>query len=134
MSLFSKADLPASDGLATAPRDSLSVIGVGVKVVGDIHDAGVLKIEGHLQGSVRAARQLLLGRNGVVHGNIDADEVVLGGAVRGNIASTGRVEIQNAATVDGDIRSASIVVAEGGTINGSVQTTGRTDGERGSAR
>ena len=106
---------------APLPETGLSVIASGMKIVGDIESTGVVKIEGIVEGSVRGARQLLLGRQGTVHGDIRAHEVVIGGTVIGTIVADERVEIQGTSSVQGDIHTKSIVVLEGGVINGTVR-------------
>ena len=106
---------------APLPEAGLSVIASGMKIVGDIESTGVVKIEGIVEGAVRGARQLLLGRQGTVHGDIKAHEVVIGGTVIGTIVAEERVEIQGTSRVEGDIHTKSIVVLEGGVINGNVR-------------
>ena len=103
------------------PEAGLSVIASGMKIVGDIESTGVVKIEGIVEGAIRGARQLLLGRQGTVHGDIRAHEVVIGGVVVGTIVADERVEIQGTSSVQGDIYTKSIVVLEGGVINGTVR-------------
>jgi len=97
------------------------VIAAGMKIIGDIESTGVVKIEGIVEGAIRGARQLLLGRQGTVHGDIRAHEVVIGGTVVGTIIADERVEIQGTSSVQGDIHTKSIVVLEGGVINGNVR-------------
>ncbi len=97
------------------------MIAPGMKIVGDIESTGVVKIEGVVEGAIRGARQLLLGRQGTVHGDIRAHEVVIGGVVVGTIVAEERVEIQGTSSVQGDIFTKSIVVLEGGVINGTVR-------------
>lgn len=104
-----------------APDAGLSVIASGMKIVGDIESTGVVKIEGVVEGAVRGARQLLLGRQGTVHGDIKVQEAVIGGVVVGTIVAEERVEIQGTSSVQGDIYTKTIVVLEGGVINGSVR-------------
>jgi cytoskeletal protein CcmA (bactofilin family) len=123
MSIFTKpptekvqmrTDVPPSEA-------GLSVIAAGMKIIGDIESTGVVKIEGIVEGAIRGARQLLLGRQGTVHGDIRAHEVVIGGTVVGTIIAEERVEIQGTSSVQGDIHTKSIVVLEGGVINGNVR-------------
>jgi len=123
MSIFTK---PTTEKVlmrndAPLPETGLSVIASGMKIVGDIESTGVVKIEGIVEGAVRGARQLLLGRQGTVHGDIRAHEVVIGGTVIGTIVADERVEIQGTSSVQGDIHTKSIVVLEGGVINGTVR-------------
>ena len=123
MSIFTKPTtekVPMRNDSAS-PDAGLSVIASGMKIVGDIESTGVVKIEGIVEGAVRGARQLLLGRQGTVHGDIRAHEVVIGGTVVGTIVADERVEIQGTSSVKGDIHTKSIVVLEGGVINGTVR-------------
>jgi cytoskeletal protein CcmA (bactofilin family) len=123
MSIFNK---PTTEKVpmrndSPSPEAGLSVIASGMKIVGDIESTGVVKIEGIVEGAIRGARQLLLGRQGTVHGDIRAHEVVIGGNVIGTIVAEERVEIQGTSKVQGDIHTKSIVVLEGGVINGTVR-------------
>jgi cytoskeletal protein CcmA (bactofilin family) len=104
--------------VAEAP---MSIISSGMKITGDLECAGVVKVDGRIDGSVTGARQVLLGRGGVVHGNVIADEVVIGGVVDGAILAAERLELQGTAIVNGDIETKSIIVLEGARINGVVR-------------
>jgi cytoskeletal protein CcmA (bactofilin family) len=126
MSIFNTkapGDRPVSrvDGSPPVSEGSISVVGSGMRVVGDVESNGVIKVEGVIEGSVRSAQQVLLGRSGVIHGDIHSGDAVIGGNVVGTIRATDRVEIQGTASIEGDIHTRSIVVIEGGTINGMVR-------------
>jgi cytoskeletal protein CcmA (bactofilin family) len=100
---------------------ALSIIAAGMRITGDIETNGTLKVDGRIEGSVIGARQMLLGRNGAIQGNVHAGEVVVGGLVDGAIIADERLELQSSAVVNGDIETKSIVVLEGARINGSVR-------------
>jgi cytoskeletal protein CcmA (bactofilin family) len=110
-----------SKGTPSNGEGSLSMIAAGMKVTGDIDTDGVVKIEGKVEGSVRAARQVLVGRQGEVQGDITTREAVIGGKVQGTVTATERVEVQGTSTVIGDITTRAIAVVEGGKINGSIR-------------
>ncbi len=99
----------------------MSIISSGMKITGDLECAGVVKVDGSIEGSVTGARQVLLGRGGVIHGNMIADDIVIGGVVEGSIIAAARLELQATATVNGDIDAKSIVVIAGAQINGAVR-------------
>ncbi len=114
------------DGDKNEPRGgaveaALSIIAAGMRITGDIETNGILKVDGRIEGSVLGARQMMLGRNGTVQGNVHASEVVVGGLVDGAIVADERLELQSSAVVNGDIDTKSIVVLEGARINGSVR-------------
>lgn len=104
-----------------ANETAMSVIAQGMRIVGDIECSGVLKIEGVVEGTIRGPRQLLLGRQGEVKGDVHAREVILGGRVQGTVVADERIEIQGTALVNGDVHTKSISVLEGGKINGAVR-------------
>lgn len=96
----------------------LSIIGAGMRVVGDISADGVVKIEGTVVGTVRAAQQVLVAKGGVVEGDVVAREAIIGGEVRGAIYAEERVELQATSVVHGDVATKRLFVQEGGEING----------------
>ncbi len=105
-----------------SPNDSvLSMIAAGMRVTGDIETSGIVKIEGRIDGTIKGARQLLLGKMGEIHGDIHAREVVIAGTVAGTITASERTEIQGTSRIDGDIQTKSIVVLEGAILNGNVR-------------
>ncbi len=120
MSLLRK-DSDKSDSRGGPPEAALSIISAGMRITGDIETTGTLKVDGRIDGSVVGARQMMLGRNGAIHGNVHAGEVVIGGAVDGAIVADERLELQGSAIVNGDIDTKSIVVLEGARINGTVR-------------
>jgi cytoskeletal protein CcmA (bactofilin family) len=125
MSIFNNKPTPdqrSSTRLDVPPSDAaISVISNGMRVIGDIESSGVIKVDGVIDGAVRGARQLLLGKTGAIHGDIYAVDAVLGGRVVGTVVTSERVEIQGTSSVEGDIHTKSIVVYEGALINGAVR-------------
>lgn len=114
--------LPAPTSAPGSGSDAqASVIAAAMKIVGDIETSGVLKVEGTVQGSIRGARQVIIGRTGVIQGDVHAEEAILGGRVSGTVTASERVEIQANSVIEGDIHTRSIVVFEGGVLNGNVR-------------
>src|SRR5438034_3916456 len=99
------------------PEASLSIIGTGLRVEGDLSSDGVVKVEGTVVGTVRATRQVLVAKGGVVEGDIVTDEAIIGGEVRGGIGAQERVELQATSVVHGDITTKRLFVQECGEIN-----------------
>src|SRR5258708_14143069 len=98
MAMFTEKGQGASEGEA-----GLSIIGTGMRVVGDITADGVVKIEGTVVGTVRAGRQVLVGKGGEVEGDVISREAIIGGEVRGSIRADERIEIQSTSVVHGDV-------------------------------
>lgn len=107
-----------SAGERGAPEPGLSVIAAGMKIIGELDTNGVVKVEGAVSGSVRAERQVLVAKGGIVEGDILTREAVVGGEVRGAIYADERVEVQATSQIDGDITTKRILLQEGGEVNG----------------
>ena len=106
---------------AQAATGGLSIVAIGMTVRGDLESNGTVKVEGIVEGHVRARNQVLVAKGGAVQGDIDAREAVIGGAANGAIRALERVEIQSGALVSGDITTRRISVAEGASLNGLIR-------------
>jgi len=135
MAIFSSR--PSQSGRPDSPRRTdpagLTIIAAGTTIVGDVGSEGVVKIEGTVQGTVRAATQILVAPGAMIRGDVFAPEIVAGGEIHGSVHADERVEIQAGAMVDGDIQTQRLLIADGGKVNGqiSMEPSGeRLSGER----
>lgn len=122
MAMFTQAQRDGRDsGGRAAPREAaLSIVAAGTRIMGEVECDGVLKIEGTVIGTVRAARQVLVAKGGSIEGDVFTREAVVGGRIEGAILADERVEVQASSAVHGDITTQRIVVQEGGEVNGRV--------------
>ncbi len=110
-------DRSSSDG----PSESgISIIGPGMKVVGDCKTVGTVRVEGMVEGSITAASAVVIGREGVVTGDVAAQDVVVAGRLSGTLTAESRVELQATCRVEGEIHTRRMQVEEGAILNGSV--------------
>lgn len=98
-----------------------SILGKDARVVGDIETDGVIRIEGHVRGTVRAGSQVLLAEGAQIEGDLFTKEAVVGGEIIGSVQATERVELQATASVTGNITTPRIAVIEGGRVSGEVR-------------
>lgn len=112
----------------------LSIVAPDLVITGDLAAEGVIKVEGRVQGTVRAGHQVLVSPGAVVEGDIETREAILGGIVRGDIRATDRVELQASCEVHGNIRAARLLIHEGGVVNGEVRMEGESCLDSGEAR
>jgi cytoskeletal protein CcmA (bactofilin family) len=104
-------------------RDNvISIIGPGMRVVGDCETDGTLRIEGTVEGTVRAGKAVVIGKDGVVKGDVATQDAIIGGRVTGAVLAESRLELQATCTVEGEIRARRIKLDEGGRVNGTVYT------------
>src|SRR3954471_17007487 len=112
MSLFSRRET------SPIPSTNFSIFDAHISVTGDLETDGALRIDGRLEGTIHRADLIVIGEGASVVGDITAREVIVGGAVTGNIFAQQRTELQSTGIVAGDIRSAAILIHEGGVVQG----------------
>jgi cytoskeletal protein CcmA (bactofilin family) len=117
MSLLARRSGPAA---SSSTGSGYSLLDSQLALTGDLDTAGSLRIDGKLEGTVRRADTVVLGVGAVMSGDVHAREVVIGGTITGNVHASERVELQATAIVTGDILTQTILVQEGGVVNGRV--------------
>jgi cytoskeletal protein CcmA (bactofilin family) len=101
--------------------DVVSIVGPAMRVDGDCTTEGTLRVEGRVEGSVRAEKAVVVGSDGIVVGDIQTQDAVVAGRVEGSIVAESRVELQAGSHVEGDIRSRRVKLEEGGFVEGRIQ-------------
>ncbi len=105
------------------PHDGvISIIGAGMRVVGNCVTEGTLRVEGVLEGTVQAGKAVVVGKDGMVLGDITTQDAIIGGKVTGSVIAESRLELQATCVVDGEIRARRIKLDEGGQVNGEIRT------------
>jgi len=106
----------------------ISIIGPGMHIVGDCDTTDTVRIEGRVEGSVRAEKAVVIGKGGHVTGDIQTQDAVIAGTVKGALDVDSRLELQSTCMVDGEVRATRLKLDEGGVLNGSVSIGRREAG------
>ena len=136
MRLFFRKQKPAGNDNRVEPAPAAaadpvhsSVILSGTNVTGNVDCDGDILIDGTLRGSLRAQR-LTVGLEGVIEGDVSADEVTVRGAVKGPIHAR-HIHLESGAEVEGDITTTTIAIDTGARLTGAVWQGGHeTQAER----
>ena len=120
----------ARDRSGTPPQDSIiSIIGPGMNVVGDCETDGTLRIEGRVEGTIRAGKAVVVGKDGEVSGKIFTQDAILAGRVQGSIHAASRLEVQATARIDAEVRARRMQLEEGAEVNGTLIMGEKASGE-----
>jgi cytoskeletal protein CcmA (bactofilin family) len=96
-------------------------IGKSVIIKGELSGSEDLAIEGQVDGRIELRQNVLtIGANGKIKAEIFAKQVVVFGEVVGNITATEKVDIRDNGSVDGDLTSPRVAIAEGAHFRGSI--------------
>src|SRR5688572_30140738 len=130
---------PATPAAPTAPQQQVSapapqqpdtrrqierdVVNIGKSVVikGELNGSEDLTIEGHVEGKIELREHVLtIGPNGKIKAEVHAKAVIVLGEVNGNVTATEKVDIRDGGSVDGEIVSPRVAIAEGAHFRGTV--------------
>ena len=96
-------------------------IGKSVVIKGELNGSEDLTIEGQVEGKIELKdHALTIGPNGKIKAQIFAKSVIVLGEVNGNVTASEKVDIRDGGSVDGDITSPRVAIAEGAHFRGSV--------------
>jgi cytoskeletal protein CcmA (bactofilin family) len=96
-------------------------IGKSVVIKGELNGSEDLTIEGHVEGRIELKDHVLtIGPNGKIKAQVFAKAVIVLGEVNGNVTASEKVDIRDGGSVDGDIISPRVAIAEGAHFRGSV--------------
>jgi len=107
-----------SDHLGKSAVFINSIVGDGTKFVGDLELNGLLRIDGDFIGNIRTEGKVLIGKNGRAECTIVADTVVIGGVVKGDIISKGKVVILSTGMLIGNVSTPRLISEDGVILNG----------------
>jgi cytoskeletal protein CcmA (bactofilin family) len=124
MSIFrreSPAPVEGPSGEAPARRTQIAA---GSCLRGEVTGATEVVVEGEVRGAIRVESTVVVGAGGLVEGPIQAKVVRVAGRVVGDVCGVDRVEVGDAATLEGDIAAPRVIIAEGAFFRGKVQMQG----------
>ncbi len=114
------AAAPMAETRAQLGRDMVN-IGKSVVIKGELSGSEDLTIEGQVEGRIDLKDNVLtIGPNGKIKAEVFAKAVVVLGEVTGNVTASEKVDIRDNGSVDGDIASPRVAIAEGAHFRGSV--------------
>jgi cytoskeletal protein CcmA (bactofilin family) len=110
-------DQPAEPGIKEALGPEMTVVGRGTRLEGTLVSVESIRIDGQAKGRIAARGDVILSPDSNVEADIQAQNVVTGGTLKGNITARTMTEVQGG-QVDGTIRSKALVVREGALFSG----------------
>lgn len=101
----------------SAPVET-SIVAKGTSIKGNLEFAGTLIVEGSLESEIQGV-EMTIQESGKINGSILVKTLNCHGEVEGNIAADSIV-IHSSAVISGEVKTATLKVEPGATINGSI--------------
>ena len=97
---------------------STSLLSKKVKIEGEIQGDEDLHVEGHFRGIIKISGNIFVGQTGLVEADVEADNVIIQGQIKGNVLARRQLEIQSLGQLTGDCTAVSIDIKEGAIFEG----------------
>jgi cytoskeletal protein CcmA (bactofilin family) len=100
-------------------KETINTIGAGTIVTGDIESKGDIRVDGILKGTVNTSGKVVLGKDGVVEGDVSCNSADISGTVNAKITVTQLLLLKSTAKLHGDIVTNKLSIEPGASFTGS---------------
>jgi cytoskeletal protein CcmA (bactofilin family) len=106
-------------------RRTIAWIGKALRIEGRIVSQEHLTIDGQVEGTIEVGdHSLMIGAGASVKADLIAKTITVSGAVIGSLTASEKVILQPSASVDGDITTPRLAMADGANVKGKVDARG----------
>lgn len=116
-----------SDGPTT---DLSGFLDAGSHVKGELNFENTFRVDGKLTGRISSDGTLVIGKGGLLVGEIEVAQVFVSGRVEGEIRASQRVQIAATGVVQADIDTPTLVIEDGALFDGRCVMSARTGATR----
>ena len=103
----------------TETTAAINMIGAGTTINGDIVSKGDIRVDGTLKGSVNTQGKLVLGREGMIEGDVICKDADISGLIKAKITVSQLLSLKTTAKLSGDIITNKLSIEPGATFSGS---------------
>lgn len=101
--------------------ETAASIGKSVQIYGEVKGSEDLVVDGVIEGTITLNEsRLTIGPNAHVQANVSARDVIILGALTGDIIASGRVELRSGANLKGNIRASRLAIEENAVMTGKI--------------
>jgi cytoskeletal protein CcmA (bactofilin family) len=111
-------DEAIESGIKETLGPEMTVVGRGARLEGTLVSTESIRIDGQANGKIAARVDVILSSHSHVEADIQAQNVVAGGTLKGSITARTMTEVAEGGRVEGTIRSKALVVSEGALFSG----------------
>ena len=94
-----------------------NMITQGTSLNGDIISEGDFRVEGTIKGSLKTSGKIVVGKTGMIDGNIEAENADFEGGFTGKLKLNGTLFLRSSAYIEGEVIISKLSVEPGATFN-----------------
>jgi cytoskeletal protein CcmA (bactofilin family) len=121
MALFKSNKEKTETTTSTKKINTATIITNGTKIIGNITGQDTIHIDGEVEGSIMVDNIVVIGKSGIVNGDIEANEIISSGTINGNIKCDS-LEVLETSTIKENIEARKVEVK--GKVQGDVLCDG----------
>ena len=103
----------------TETTSAINMIGAGTVITGDIQSKGDIRVDGTLKGSVNTSGKVVLGKDGVIEGDVVCTDADVSGTIKAKISVAQLLSLKSTAKLNGDIITNKLSIEPGASFTGS---------------
>ncbi len=110
--------VPGGDAAAAAGGGRATFVDCGAELEGTLRLREDFRIDGEFRGAIVSEATVIVGEAAALEAHVHAREVVIGGAVVGNVVASRQLILRAGARLHGDVETACLQVEKGAVFNG----------------
>jgi len=107
--------------------NSINTIGAGTTVNGDIISDGDFRIVGKLTGTIQSKGKVVIGKNGLVEGDIVCRNADISGKVKGSLKVEELLSLTSSGVIEGEVITSKIAIEAGAVFTGQCQMSNKNE-------
>ena len=104
--------------------NTIDRIAEGTTIEGAVNSTKSIRIDGKVKGSVFCAGRVVVGKTGLIEGEVDCDSADVEGTLNSTVKVKGLLELKSTAVINGDSQVGKLKVDPGAEINGKLDMGG----------
>jgi len=104
--------------ITTPDNNEVTIISSGVSIEGTLSSNGNVRIDGIIEGDVKAHGNITIGNHGQIKGQVIADNIEVGGKILGTVQAKEKLVLEANSVLKGDIITKILIIASGAKFEG----------------
>ena len=92
-------------------------IEASTRIIGEIKSNANFRIDGYLKGSITTSGKVVIGKEGVIEGNIKCLNADIEGKFNGKIEASEILNLKSTAVIEGEVQISKLIVEAGANFN-----------------
>ncbi len=98
--------------------NSINMIATSTEFKGDLVTETDIKLDGKLEGTLTTKSKLVVGKEGLIKGEVHCKNAVISGKIEGKVFVEELISLEATAQIDGELTTSRIAIEPGAILNG----------------